>query len=91
MVDFETLLAKDQPGSIEMNNNKGRSSGLALLMILVAALLVAWLGVKQMTSLGYVSQDGDTQQENMEEQAQDAVDDLNDRLQQQYDDAEDED
>ena len=33
-------------------NNKGRGSGLSLIIILIVALLVAWLAVKNIGSLG---------------------------------------
>ena len=67
-----------------MRNNKGRGSGLALLLILIVALLVAWLMVKQMGSLGMGGTTDPTQEVYVED-AQDAVDDLNDRMKQDFD------
>ena len=67
-----------------MRNNKGRGSGLALLLILIVALLVAWLMVKQMGSLGMGGTTDPTQEVYVED-AQDAVDSLNDKMQQDLD------
>jgi len=63
-------------------NNKGRGSGMALLILLIVALIVAYLAVQQMKNLGV---GGTTQQEQVQEQdpvdaAQDAVDELNERI-----------
>jgi len=70
-------------------NNKGRGSGMALLILLIVALIVAYLAVQQMKSLGV---GGTTQQEQVQEQdpvdaAQDAVDALNERIEEAGQDA----
>ena len=62
------------------NDNKGRASGLALIMLLIVALLVAWLATTQMGSLGFgpmTQQETQTEERDPIEQAQDAVDALN--------------
>ena len=63
-------------------NNKGIGSGIAIIIILIVALLIAFLAMKNMGSFGFGSKPG--QPENVVEQAQDAVDAINDRIQQQY-------
>jgi predicted metalloprotease len=81
----------------KMRNNRGRGAGLALILMLVVALLVAWLAMQNMSSLGIggapaqqeQSQDkgGDAQDGNAQEKkdpvdkAQDAVDQMNDKTQ----------
>ena len=65
-------------------NNKGIGSGLAIIIILIVALLIAFLAMKNMGSFCFGSKPGQPQQENVVEQAQDAVDAINNRLQQQY-------
>lgn len=65
-------------------NNKGKGSGLALIIILIAALLVAFLAVKQMDGLGFGGKPEQTQQANALEQTQDAVDAINARIREQY-------
>ncbi len=65
-------------------NNKGRGSGLMLIIILVVALLIGYLAMTQMGSLGFGKpglQQEQTQQ-NVIEQAQNAVDAINNRLRQ---------
>jgi len=73
----------------KIRNDKGRGSGLMLIIILVVALIVAYLEVQQMKSLGV---GGTTQQEQVQEQdpvdaAQDAVDALNERIEEAGQDA----
>ncbi len=62
-------------------NSKGKGSGLALVIILIVALLIAFFVLKNMSSLGF-GRDATTQQENVVQQAQDLVDQINDRMQQ---------
>ena len=64
-------------------NNKGKGSGLMLIVILVVALLIGYFAMMQMGSLGFgkTSMQQQTQQ-NVIEQAQDAVDAINNRIQQ---------
>lgn len=64
-------------------NNKGKGSGLVLIIILVVALLIGYLAMTQMGSLGFGKTDVQQQtQQNVIEQAQNAVDAINNRLQQ---------
>ena len=65
-------------------NNKGIGSGLAIMMILIVALLIAFLVMRNMGSFGFGSKSGQPQQETVVEQAQGAVDAVNNRIQQQY-------
>ena len=59
-------------------NNKGKGSGLALILILIVALIVAFLVVKNLSSLN----SNTTQQEqDYIQQAQDAVDTINQKIQ----------
>lgn len=61
-------------------NNNGSDTGLTLAFILIVALLVAFLVVKNMGTFGI---GGSTpQQENYVQQAQDVVDALNDKMRQ---------
>lgn len=63
-------------------NNKGEGRGLALILILIVALIVAFLAVKQMDGLGVGNS---TQTESVQDpvqQARDAVDALNERINQ---------
>ena len=64
--------------------NKGKGSGLALTVILVAALIVAYLAVTQMDSLGFGTKEETEQAEtqNPVQQAQDIVNLINGRAQQ---------
>ena len=63
-------------------NNKGIGSGLAIIIILIVALLIAFLAMKNMGSLGFGSRTD--QPETVVVQAQNAVDAINDHIQQQY-------
>ena len=65
-------------------NSKGKGSGLMLIIILVVALLIGYLAMTQMGSLGFgkTSMQQEQTQQNVIEQAQNAVDAINDRLQQ---------
>ena len=63
-----------------MRNNKGRSSGLYLIILLAVALLVAWLSMTQLGSLGFgpsTHQGTQTEEQDPVEQARDVVDNLN--------------
>ena len=62
-------------------NNRGKGSGLALVMILVVALIIGFLVVKNMGSLGSVKETA-VQQENVIQQAQSVVDQINQAQQQ---------
>ena len=69
---------------IQKMNNRGRGSGLMLIIVLFVALLIGYLAVTQLGGLGFgktVPQQAQTQQ-NAIEQAQSAVDAINDRIQQ---------
>lgn len=59
----------------------GKGSGLAFLLILIVALLIAFLVMKNMDGLGLDSSTS-PQQENYVHQAQDAVDAINQAQQQ---------
>ena len=65
-------------------NNNGRGSGLMLIIVLLVALLVGCFAVTQMGGLGVGKKN--TQQEQTQQnaiaQAQNAVDAINDRIQQ---------
>ena len=65
-------------------NNKGRGSGLMLIVILVVALLIGYLAMTQMGSLGFgePSMQQEQTQQNVIEQAQNAVDSINNHLRQ---------
>ena len=67
-----------------MMNNRGRGSGLILIIVLLVALLIACLAVTQMGGLGFGKTDAQQEQaqQNAIEQAQNAVDAINDRIQQ---------
>ncbi len=62
-------------------NNKGKGSGLALVIILVAALIIGLLVVKNMGGLGPEKETA-VQQENYVQQAQSVVDQINQAQQQ---------
>ncbi len=62
--------------------NRGKIAGLALVIILVVALLIASFLLKNMDSLGVGKDAAATEQENVVQQAQDLVDQINDRMQQ---------
>lgn len=63
--------------------DSGRATGLALLLALVVALVVAWLAVTQLGAIRR-PQDGSAAQPAADpvRQAQDAVDALNERMEQ---------
>ncbi len=63
---------------------KSTGSGLVLVVILVVALLIGWLAMTQMDSPGFgkTGMQQEQTQQNAIEQAQDAVDAINNRLQQ---------
>ena len=65
-------------------NNKGKGFGLMLIVILVVALLIGYLAMTQMDSLGFgkTGMQQEQTQQNVIEQAQDAVDAINSRIQQ---------
>ncbi len=67
-------------------DNKGRSSGLIFIILLLAIVIVALLIVSQMGGLGMgkASDPAGPQGEAAVEQAQEAVDAINERIQQQY-------
>ena len=62
-------------------NNKGKGSGLALVIILVAALIIGLLVVKNMGGLGPEKETA-VQQGNYVQQAQSVVDQINQAQQQ---------
>lgn len=61
-------------------NSKG--SGLMLIVILVVALLIGYLAITQMGSLGFGKTNVQQTQQTAIEQAQNAVDAINNRIQQ---------
>ena len=65
-------------------NNNGRSSGLILIIVVLVALLVACFAVTQMGGLDFGKTDAQQEQtqQNAIEQAQSAVDAINNRMQQ---------
>ena len=65
-------------------NNRGRGSGLMLMIVLLVALLIAWFAVTQMGGLGFGKTDAQQAQtqQNAIEQTQSAVDAINNRIQQ---------
>ena len=67
-----------------MMNNRGRGSGLMLMIVLLVALLIACLAVTQMGGLDFGKTDAQQEQtqQNAIEQAQSAVDAINNRMQQ---------
>ena len=68
-------------------NNNGKGSGLTLILMLVVALIVAWLVMTQMGSLGIGGSKEEAQkQESYVDEAQDAVDEYNDMIGQQGED-----
>ena len=65
-----------------MKDNKGRGSGLAIVIILIVALLIAVISMTRINDLGFgkqVTQQEQTQ--NPVQQAQDIVDQINQRQQ----------
>ena len=69
---------------IQTMNNNGRGSGLMLIIVLLVALLIAWFAVTHMGGLGFGKTDAQQAQtqQNVIEQAQNAVDAINNRMQQ---------
>ena len=65
-------------------NNKGKGSGLVLIILLLVTLLIGYLAMTQMGSLGFgkPSMQQEQTQQNVIEQAQNAVDAINNRLEQ---------
>jgi hypothetical protein len=66
-------------------NNHGRVSGIALILLLLVALIVAYLAATQAGHLGF-GQRSPTQveQQNPVDQAREAVDAINGRMAQTY-------
>ncbi len=71
-------------------DNKGRSSGLILVVILLVIVIVALLFAAQMGAFGIGNSGGGPAAQTADPvaQAQDAVDALNERIEQQYTDME---
>ena len=65
-------------------NNKEKGSGLVLIILLLVALLIGYHAMTQMDGLGCGTTNTQTEQtqQNAIEQAQSAVDAINDRLEQ---------
>ena len=63
-----------------MHDHSGRSTGLTLLLLLVVALIVAWLAVTQLGSLRRPQDSATRPTGDLVQQAQDAVDALNGRM-----------
>lgn len=65
-------------------NNKGKGPGLVLIIVLLVALLIGYLVMTQMERLGIGTANTQTEQtqQNAIEQAQNAVDAINNRLEQ---------
>ena len=64
-------------------HDSGRASGLALALILIIALVIAWLAVSQLGFLQRTQESiSDPQPTDVVQQARDAVDALNDRMRQ---------
>jgi preprotein translocase subunit SecG len=57
-------------------NNKGIASGLAIILILIVAILIAFLVMKNIGSMG-LGGSASPKQENYVQQAQNVVDQLN--------------
>ena len=66
----------------KLKSNKGKGSGLMLIIILVVAVIIAYLVVTQMGGLGVGKKETQQTQKKVVEQAQDAVDAINERMQQ---------
>lgn len=60
-------------------NNKGKGSGLALIIILIIVVIIAWLFMRRMGDSRSVEQNK-KQQEEIVNQAQQAVDALNQKM-----------
>ena len=69
---------------IRTMNNNGRGSGLILIILLLVALLIAWFVMTQMGSFGFghTNNQQEQAQQNVIEQAQNAVNAINNRMQQ---------
>ena len=63
-----------------MRDRFGRGTGLALVVILIAALVAAWLAVTQLGSLRKPQDSATQPTPDLVQQAQDAVDALNGRM-----------
>ena len=63
-----------------MHDRSGCSTGLTLLLLLVVALIVAWLAVPQLGSLRMPKDNAAQPTGDLVQQAQDAVDALNGRM-----------
>ena len=65
-------------------NNKGKGSGLVLIFLLLVALLIGYLAMTQMEGLGFGTTNNQTEQTQQIaiEQAQSAVDAINNRFEQ---------
>ena len=63
-----------------MHDRNGKSSGLVILLLLIAALLIVFLAVKQMQSVGFEDGPGDAAQSDAVEQAQNAVNAINEHM-----------
>ena len=61
-------------------HDSGRASGLALALILIIALVIAWLAVSQLGFLQRTQESLDPQPTDVVQQARDAVDALNERM-----------
>ncbi len=58
-------------------NHQGKSSGLALIAILIVALIIAYLAAQQFSSLGMAKPSPESSRTPPIEQAQDAVRQIN--------------
>ena len=66
-------------------NNHGRVSGIALILLLIVALIVAYLVATQAGRLGFGQrQPTQAEQQNPVDQAREAVDAINGRMAQTY-------
>ena len=67
-------------------NNRGLGSGVLILLVLIVSLIVVWLTVQNMSSLGVGGNSSNSAQtqENYVQQAQDVVNATNDYIHQQY-------
>jgi hypothetical protein len=63
-----------------MHDRSGRGTGLTLLLLLVVALIVAWLATTQLGSLRRPQDSAAQPTGDLVQQAQDAVDALNGRM-----------
>ena len=66
-------------------NNHGRVSGIALILLLIVALIVAYLAATQAGHLGFGQKPlTQAEQQNPVDQAREAVDAINGRMAQTY-------